>query len=195
MRVQAPQALCGGGGGLQAGDRLVEGIASRLLGLQATSSPALAVQALGDVLEVSTSRKEGQVAIRWPLSTWAASALCSSRNLGSRGAHPAVVLPPRCLCPRHLLCQALLKALAPHSPLTPEACPGSALSCVPLLCGALDTETYSGVERTFERCLTETSLVVQWLRLHAPNVGDPGSIPHAAANKTRSSQVYIIYNM
>ena len=24
---------------------------------------------------------------------------------------------------------------------------------------------------------TKTSLVVQWLRLHAPNAGDPGSIP------------------
>lgn len=43
MGMQAPQALRGVGGGLQAGDRLVEGIASGLLGLVATSSPAFTV--------------------------------------------------------------------------------------------------------------------------------------------------------
>ena len=89
MRVQAPQALRGVGGGLQAGDRVVEGITSWLLGLQATSSPALAIQTLGDVLEVPSTGEEGQVATHWPPSSWAAPALCSSRNLGSRGARTA----------------------------------------------------------------------------------------------------------
>lgn len=41
--VQAPQALRRVGGGLHACDRLVEGIASGLLGLDATSSPAFPV--------------------------------------------------------------------------------------------------------------------------------------------------------
>ena len=52
-----------------------------------------------------------------------------------------------------------------------------------------------------------TSLVVQWLKLHAPNAGDPGSIPGqgirshmlplkilSAATKTRCSQIHKLIN-
>ena len=35
----------------------------------------------------------------------------------------------------------------------------------------VDTKTY------LQKAYTGTSLVVQWLRLHAPNAGGPGSIP------------------
>ena len=50
------------------------------------------------------------------------------------------------------------------------------------------------MDETKIKNITGTSLVVQWLRLHAPNAGGPGSIPdqgtrshmHAA---TKSSQV------
>lgn len=41
--LREPRALRGLGGGLPAGDRLVDGVASRLLGLDATLSPAVAV--------------------------------------------------------------------------------------------------------------------------------------------------------
>ena len=73
--VLAPQALRGGGCGLHAGGRLVEGVASWLLGLDATSSPAFTVSTLGDVLEVPTAQ-EGLGARSWPLHPSAAS--CSS---------------------------------------------------------------------------------------------------------------------
>lgn len=43
MGVQVPQTLCGVRGGLHAGDRLVEDIASGLLGLDTTSGPAFTV--------------------------------------------------------------------------------------------------------------------------------------------------------
>lgn len=57
MGVQAPKALHAVGSGLHAGDWLVEGIASRLLRLDATSSPAFSVQTLGDILKVPAAKQ------------------------------------------------------------------------------------------------------------------------------------------
>lgn len=52
MGVQVPQGLRGVGGGIHAGNWLIEGVASCFLGLDAASSPAFSVQPLGDVLKV-----------------------------------------------------------------------------------------------------------------------------------------------
>lgn len=90
--VQALQALRGVGGGLHAGDWLVEGIASGLLRLDATSSPAFSVQTLGDILQVpSACRVGGECcgAVSWPPPTSAASLPLLERNLGSSRAQKA----------------------------------------------------------------------------------------------------------
>ena len=39
-----------------------------------------------------------------------------------------------------------------------------------------------------------TSLVVQWLRLHTPNVGDPGSIPGQGTSSNMSQLEYTCQN-
>lgn len=64
MRVQVPQGLCGVRGGVHAGNRFAEGVASCFLRLDATSSPAFSVQPLGDVLEVPKT-----VPVRMSLTT------------------------------------------------------------------------------------------------------------------------------
>ena len=80
-----------------------------------------------------------------------------------------------------------------------------------ILLSIIDSQIYpnSGINHTLNYPGTGTSLVVQWLRLHAPNAGGPGSIPgqgtrslmpqlkipHAskkfshAATKTRCNQI------
>lgn len=83
--VQVPQALRGVGGGLHAGDRLVEGVASGLLGLDATSSPAFPVQTLGNVLEVPAAQE----------GLWRQAGLCPSpMGVLAPAEHRLTQVPP-----------------------------------------------------------------------------------------------------
>lgn len=97
--VQAPQALRGVGGGLHVGDWLVEGIASGLLRLDATSSPAFSVQTLGDILEVPEAWRVGGGGLRavsWPPPLL--RPLCPSwRGILAPAEHKGPQIPPASL--------------------------------------------------------------------------------------------------
>ena len=59
-------------------------------------------------------------------------------------------------------------------------CMVSHFSCVQLFCDPLEcspTESSVHEDSPGQNTGVGDSLVVQWLRLHAPNAGDPGSIP------------------
>lgn len=114
MGVQVPQRLRGVGGGVHAGNWLVEGEASCFLGLDATSSPAFAVQPLGDVLEVPNvvrgSLTTAYLFLR-PVSPFTANRSWASElssSLTSAHMSPLPVMP---------------ESLSTKDTLTQEACP------------------------------------------------------------------------
>ena len=80
---------------------------------------------------------------------------------------------------------------SPRAHPTPRPLPPPASACLPLLeavsvvswASSLHTVSSSNI-----RILSRTSLVGQWLRLHAPNAGDPGSLP-GQGTKSHSQQL------